>query len=392
MVETGLELFLKKEYRRFKKLRLGVLCNQASVDNQLRHISEVILKSKLDLKITGFFGPQHGIRGEKQDNMVESDDFIDPASGLPVHSLYGKSREPSESALSTIDAFLIDLQDIGTRIYTFMYTMANCMRAAKKFDKKVIVLDRPNPIDGIHCEGNVLEADMTSFVGQYQMATRHGMTMGELALMFNDAFGIGCDLEIIRVKGWSRKQMARDWKRDWVAPSPNIPRFMSALVFPGCVHFEGTNVSEGRGTTFPFEWIGAPFISPDALAREMNLMRLPGVYFRPIFFQPTYQKCKDTVCGGVQIHVSNVKQFQPFLTGIRLLYKIAELFPKGFKWKTPPYEYEYERMPIDLIAGSPALRKAIDSKSGLKAFEEKAAKELSQFKTLRKNYLLYRER
>jgi uncharacterized protein YbbC (DUF1343 family) len=392
MVEIGLEIFLKKEYRRFKKLRLGVLCNQASVDSKLQHVSEIILKSKLDLKISGFFGPQHGIRGEKQDNMVESDDFIDPASGLPVHSLYGKSREPSESALPTIDAFVIDLQDIGTRIYTFMYTMANCMRAAKKFDKKVIVLDRPNPIGGLQCEGNVLESGMTSFVGQYPLCTRHGMTMGELALMFNEEFGIGCDLEVIRIKGWSRKQMGLDWKRDWVAPSPNIPRFISALTFPGCVHFEGTNISEGRGTTFPFEWIGAPYINPDALAREMNLMRMPGVYFRPIFFQPTYQKCKDTVCGGVQIHVLNIKQFQPFLAGVRLLNKIAELFPKGFKWKNPPYEYEHERMPIDLIAGTSALRNAIDSKSGLKSFEDKASKELSEFKKLRKKYLLYRER
>jgi uncharacterized protein YbbC (DUF1343 family) len=390
MVETGLDLFLKTEYKKFKKLRLGVLCNQASVDKKLRHVSEALLSTRPELKITCFFGPQHGIRGEKQDNMIESDDFIDPASGLPVYSLYGTSRDPSESAVSNIDAFVIDLQDIGTRIYTFMYTMANCMRAARRLSKKVIILDRPNPIDGIHCEGNVLEDGFTSFVGQYPLCTRHGMTMGELALMFNEAFKIGCDLEVVKMKGWSRKMLATDWKRDWVVPSPNIPTYLSALVFPGTVAFEGTNVSEGRGTTHPFEWVGAPFINPDALAREMNLMRLPGVYFRPIFFQPTYQKCKDEVCGGVQIHVTNAKQFLPFKTGTRLLAKIAELFPKGFQWKKPPYEYEYERMPIDLISGTAALREAVDARKGLKAFEQKAATELAKFKKLRQEFLLYR--
>ncbi len=370
-------------------MRLGVVCNQASVNRELKHVSELVLAAK-GLEVTCFFGPQHGIRGEKQDNMVESDDFIDPVSGLPVYSLYGTSREPSDTSLLALDGFLIDMQDVGTRIYTFMYTMANCMKAAKRHGKKVIVLDRPNPINGIHTEGNVLDPNFASFVGQYPISTRHGMTMGELALLFNDAFAIGCDLTVVSMKGYSRKQYWEDLKREWVVPSPNIPTPLSALVFPATVAIEGTLLSEGRGTTHPFEWVGAPYINPDALGAEMARMKLPGVYFRPIFFQPTYQKGKDQVCGGVQIHVTDRKKFKPFVAGVRLIAKIAELYPKDFAWKKPPYEYEYEKMPIDLIAGTSAFREAVDARKGTRAFEEMAEEQLETFRKLRKKYLLYK--
>ncbi len=387
-MELGLEVFLKNA-KKYKGQRIGLVCNQASVDKTLTHASELFLRAKT-LETTCFFGPQHGIRGEKQDNMVESDDFIDPLSGLPVFSLYGTSRIPTDTSLAALDTFVIDMQDVGTRIYTFMYTMANCMRAAKKSGKKVIVLDRPNPINAVLTEGNVLDPNFASFVGQYPICTRHGMTMGELALMFNEEFGIQCDLSIVQMKGYSRKTHWDELKRDWVVPSPNIPTPLSALVFPATVTFEGTNVSEGRGTTHPFEWIGAPYINPDALASEMQRMKLPGVFFRPIFFQPTYQKCKDTVCGGVQIHVIDRKKFRPFVAGVRLLAKIAELYPKDFAWKKPPYEYEYEKMPIDLIAGTSKLREAVDARKGTKAFETWADEELAKFSKVRKQYLIYK--
>jgi uncharacterized protein YbbC (DUF1343 family) len=388
-MNIGLETFLSKDYKRYRNMRLGVLCNQASVNKNLHHASQLVLDPKLKLKVTCFIGPQHGIRGEKQDNMVESDDFIDPISNLPVFSLYGKTRQPTDDILNRIDAFLVDLQDIGTRIYTFMYTLAYCMQAAKKKGKKVIVLDRPNPINGFQVEGNVLEPEFSSFVGLYPMATRHGMTMGELALMFNEEFEIGCDLDIIKLKNWNRKSFATEWKRQWAAPSPNIPVIESALTFPGTVHFEGTNISEGRGTTKPFEFMGAPFIKSDRLADHMNKQKLPGVYFRPIYFQPTYQKCKDTVCGGVQIHVTDLKKFNAFESGIKLLYAIAELHPDDFQWKRPPYEYEHERMPIDLIAGTSVLREAVEKKNGLKPFFDKAKNELAHFQKVRKKYLIY---
>jgi len=390
MTQSGLENFLMRGHRKYRSLRLGVVCNQASNDRNLRHISEIFLERRLGLKIACYYGPQHGIRGEKQDNMVESDDFVDERSGLSVYSLYGTSREPMEDSLQKIDAFLIDLQDIGTRIYTFMYTMANCMRAAKKYGKKVIVLDRPNPINGTQVEGNVLEESFASFVGQYPMPVRHGMTMGELALYFNEACEIGCDLEIVKMKGWKRPSFADDFSSEWVPPSPNIPALASAIVFPGMVLFEGTNVSEGRGTTRPFEWVGAPFIDPDKLAKEMNRMKLEGVYFRPIYFQPTYQKCKDQVCGGVHTHVLNRKKFKPFLAGVRLLAKIADMYPDKFSWKKPPYEYEYIKMPIDLIAGTSRLREAVDAHAGTAKFEAQSEAEAKAFLKIRKEFLIYK--
>jgi len=384
MLKTGLENFLARAHHKYKKLRLGIVCHPASVNQKLQHISTILPKT---LKVTTFFGPQHGIRSEKQDNMVESSDFTDPKTNIPIYSLYSKTRTPTEKMLKDIDAFVVDLQDIGTRIYTFMYTMANCMRAAKSSGKKVIVLDRPNPINGTTLEGNVLEPQFSSFVGQFPICVRHAMTMGELAFMFNEAFDIHCDLDIIKMTGWKRKLFWDDLKRQWVPPSPNIPTLNSALVFPGTVLFEGTNVSEGRGTTMPFEWIGAPYIDPDQLAKQMNAMKLEGVHFRPIYFQPTYQKWKDQLCAGVHVHVSNRQKFNAFKAGFRLLSKIAELYPQSFKWNNPPYEYEYEKMPIDCIAGTSSLRENIMQ---IGKFEKGAKIQLDSFRKLRKKFLLYK--
>lgn len=389
MIESGLEVFIKKDYKRFQKLKLGVLCNQASVDQRLRHISQLVLEKKLKLNIGCFLGPQHGIRGEKQDNMIESPDFNDPHSGLPVFSLYGDTRIPTQKMLDELEAFVIDLQDIGTRIYTFMYTMENCMRAAKNNGKKVIVLDRPNPIGGLQTEGNVLDLKFKSFVGQMPLCTRHGMTMGELAVLFNDEFGIGCDLEVIKCKGWKRAQYADSWKRDWVPPSPNIPVLEAAVVFPGGVHFEGTTVSEGRGTTKPFEQVGAPYIDADKLAAHLNSKKLRGVYFRAIFFQPTYQKCRDQVCGGVQIHVLDREKFNAFEAGIELLGAIGEMYPDKLEWKKPPYEYDHVNNPLDLITGTDQLRLGIERGQGVKKFLEDSKKQLAQFRKVRSKYLLY---
>lgn len=390
-METGLEVFVKTAHKKYRDRRLGVLCHPASVDEKLRHARDLVTDPKLKLRISCFIGPQHGIRSEKQDNMIESEDFTDPKYRIPVYSLYGKWREPWPQMLDNLDAFVIDLQDIGTRIYTYMYTMANCMRAAKAHGKKVIVLDRPNPVGGVLTEGNVLETGFTSFVGQYPICVRHGMTMGELARLFNEEFGIGCDLDVIKTKGWRRASWGDEWKRQWVPPSPNIPVFLSALTFPGMVLFEGTNVSEGRGTTKPFEWIGAPYIDdPDRLAALMNGKKQPGVWYRPIYFQPTYHKGKDEVCGGVHVHVTDRKRFDAFRAGVHLLAAIAELWPKGFAWKQPPYEYEHVKMPIDLIAGTDRLRKAIDGRTGLADFEKSAKDELARFRKVRAKYLLYK--
>ncbi len=389
MMKSGLDIFLEKKHSNYRKLRLGVLCNQASVDSRLIHISRRVTDPRLKLKITAFFGPQHGIRGEKQDNMVESADFTDPATGLPVFSLYGDTREPTDKMLEQIDAFLVDLQDIGNRIYTFIYTLANCMRAAKRTGKRVIVLDRANPVGGTVLEGNSLDPAFSSFVGQYPIISRHGMTIGEIALLFNDVFKIGCELEVIRCQGWKRSMYADQWKRDWITPSPNIPMFASALVFPAGVFFEGTNISEGRGTTKPFEYIGAPYIEADKLAQDMNSLKLGGIYFRPIFFQPTYQKCRDQVCGGVQLHITDRRKFNGFEVGVHLLHTMAKQGGKNFAWKQPPYEYEHTKMPIDLIAGTDRLRKIVESGESLASLKAKARNDVAAFKKQSKPFLLY---
>ncbi len=388
-IETGLDLFIKKHHSRFRKTKIGFLCNQASVDKNLKHVAELVQTKSLKLNVTCFIGPQHGIRGEKQDNMVESDDFIDPKSQKPVYSLYGTSRKPTSKIINAIDTFVIDLQDIGCRIYTFMYTMLYCMQAAKEHGKKVVILDRPNPVGGEHVEGNLLNLSFSSFVGLFPMSTRHGMTMGELALMFNEELNIHCDLEIISMKGWKRNSYPESWGRPWVPPSPNIPVADSAQTFAGTVHFEGTHISEGRGTTMPFLYIGAPYIESDLLAAQMNRLKLPGVYFRAIYFQPTFHKGKDQVCGGVHIHILDRKKFNSFEAGIYLLSTIAQLYPKDFAWKQPPYEYEFEKMPIDLIAGTDELRKSIDSQTSIKKFLDRSRSDVAQFKKTRKKYLLY---
>ncbi|NBX75748.1 MAG: DUF1343 domain-containing protein [Proteobacteria bacterium] len=386
-MRSGLDEFLKEKWKKYRSGRWGVLCNQASVDKHLIHIRD-ILKEKNGISLGAFLGPQHGIRGEKQDNMKESSDFLDPDLNIPVFSLYSHTRVPTPEMMQAFDVLIVDLQDIGTRIYTFMYTMENCMREAKKFGKKVVVLDRPNPIGGINVEGNVLDMNYRSFVGQLPICTRHGMTMGELAVLFNEAFEIGCDLDVIPLKGWKRKYLACDWDRAWIPPSPNIPVWESALTFPGTVHFEGTNISEGRGTTKPFEWIGAPFVDADKLAQEMNQKKLKGFYFRPIYFQPTYQKHQDQVCGGVQIHMSHLGKLNAFEMGAHLLAAFWKLYPDKCEWKKPPYEYVEDKLPIDVIAGTDAFRHAIESGS-VKPFLEKSNEELAAFRKLRKNYLLY---
>lgn len=386
-MRSGLDEFLKEKWKKYRSTKWGVLCNQASVDKNLIHIRD-LLKEKKGISLGAFLGPQHGIRGEKQDNMKESSDFMDPELKVPVYSLYSHTRVPTREMMNAFDVLLVDLQDIGTRIYTFMYTMENCMREAKKAGKKVVVLDRPNPIGGVNIEGNVLDMKYRSFVGQLPICTRHGMTMGELAVLFNEAFDIGCDLEVVRLKGWKRKDLASDWGRDWIPPSPNIPVWQAALTFPGTVHFEGTNISEGRGTTKPFEWIGAPFVDADKLAREMNQKKLKGFYFRPIYFQPTYQKHQDQVCGGVQIHMDHFQKLNAFEMGIHLLEAFWKLYPKNCEWKKPPYEYVEDKLPIDVIAGTESLRRAVES-GAVTSFLDEAQDELESFRKLRKNYLIY---
>jgi uncharacterized protein YbbC (DUF1343 family) len=368
--------------------RVGLVCNQASVDHDFRHSADV-LRSHEGVNLKALFGPQHGIRGDVQDNMVETPHTLDRETGLPVYSLYSETREPTEEMLRNVDVLVCDLQDVGCRIYTFIYTIANCMLAARRLGKRVVVCDRPNPVGGVALEGNVLEPGFESFVGQYSLPTRHGMTAGELSRMFNGHWGIGCELEVVEMEGWSRELWFDETDVPWVLPSPNMPTLDSATVFPGTVHLEGTQMSEGRGTTRPFELVGAPYIEPLSFARKLKSEGLPAVIFRPTNFLPTFQKHAGDTCGGVQIHVLDRQEFKPVLTGVAIVKTCFELYREAFRWKEPPYEYVFDRNPFDVISGGNSLRKAIERGDTLEELEESWGEGLNAFREARREFLLY---
>jgi len=384
----GLERLLERRLDLVRGERVGLVCNQASVDHNFRHAAD-LLHEHAEVNLTALFGPQHGIRGDVQDNMIETEHSVDQVTGLRIHSLYSETREPTQEMLEDVDLIVFDMQDVGCRIYTFAYTLANCMRAAKAFNKKVLVCDRPNPINGKDVAGNVLEPSQASFVGQFPIPTRHGMTLGELALMFNDHFGIGCDLEVVMMRGWKRESWQDETDAPWVMPSPNMPTIEAATVFPGTVHFEGTQISEGRGTTRPFELVGAPYIVPHEYAAQLNNLNLPGVFFRSCVFRPTFQKHAGVSCGGVQIHVLNRKRFEPVTAGVAMVKVVHDMYKESFRWKESPYEYVYDRNPFDVIAGTTRLREAIEEGSSLESIVEGWQTSLADFLKIRERYLLY---
>jgi uncharacterized protein YbbC (DUF1343 family) len=384
----GIEKLCEERVDLVKGRRIGLVCNQASVDHELRHTAD-LLKSLEGLQLTTLFGPQHGIRGDVQDNMVETPHTLDAETGLPVYSLYSETREPTEEMLRDVDVIVCDLQDVGCRIYTFVYTIANCMRVARRLGKRVIVCDRPNPIGGVAVEGNLLEPGFESFVGQFQLPTRHGMTAGELSKMFNEHWGIGCDLEVVSMEGWSRELWFDETDAPWVLPSPNMPTLDSATIFPGTVHLEGTQISEGRGTTRPFELVGAPYIEAGHFARKLESEGLPGVRFRATSFLPTFQKHAGVTCGGVQIHVLDRLELRPVITGLAVLKSCFELYGENFHWKEPPYEYVFDKNPFDVISGTDRLRISFERGDSLEDLERSWRAEVSGFEEARQKYLMY---
>lgn len=389
MVQIGLENLLRAEPSWLKNSRLALLSNQASTGRDFRH-SRFHLQKNFPGKLTCLFSPQHGFFAEKQDNMIESGHQRDPATGLMVYSLYGDSRRPSAEMYDQFDVLLIDIVDVGTRVYTFLYTMAYCLEMAAKSGKKVVVLDRPNPVGGEAVEGNLLESDCTSFVGLYPLPMRHGLTFGELALYINTECAIGADLEVIPMKGWERSMLFRQTGFPWVYPSPNMPTPETALVYPGQVIWEGTNLSEGRGTTLPFELFGAPFLDCQGILDSIAATPLPGCYLRPLAFEPTSGKFAGTTCRGFHLHVTDPATFMPYRTSLALLQAIMHVHPEEFRYKEPPYEYEYERLPMDLILGSGNVRKQLESGKPLVQIEEGWQQELQRFDENRGQYFLYR--
>jgi len=366
--------------------RLGLLCNQASTDRRFRH-SRDLVAAALPGRLTCLFTPQHGFFADRQDNMIESPHGTDPVTGLPVFSLYADTRRPTKAMFDRLDVLLVDLQDVGTRVYTFISTLAYCLEAAARWNKQVIVLDRPNPVGGEIIEGGLMRPDFTSFVGLYPLPMRHGLTIGELARLLNDHFSIGADLEVVPMRGWRRAMFFTDTGLPWVFPSPNMPTPATALVYPGQVLWEGANVSEGRGTCLPFELCGAPYWDTEAIRRRLDDDALAGCVLRPVAFEPTSNKWQGHLCHGFQIHVTEPRRFRPLRLSLALLAAIID--HPDFAYKEPPYEYDYERLPLDLILGDDTVRRRLEEGVPVREIEACWQAELAEFDRLRRRFFLY---
>jgi uncharacterized protein YbbC (DUF1343 family) len=374
MVQTGLDVLLEDGIGGLRGRRVGVLCHPASVNSRLVHIVDALAEARV--KLTRLFGPEHGIRGEAQD-MIGVEGNCDPRTGIPVTSLYGETFEsllPAASELAGIDVLIIDLQDVGSRYYTFIWTMAMCLQSAARAGVAVMVLDRPNPIGGAAVEGGEVLPGVESFVGLGSIPVRHGLTIGEVARLVRAGMPWGgerfnrpldCDLQIVAMRGWQRGDLFDATGLPWVLPSPNMPTVDTALVYPGLCLLEGTNISEGRGSTRPFEIFGAPFLDGYGLADRLAADGLPGVRFRPLSFRPTFHKFAGQVCGGVQLHVLDRVAFRPYLTGVAILRALRALAGEAFRWRTEKYEFVSNRPAIDLLTGGDAIRRGIDAGSSL---------------------------
>ena len=393
MVKIGLENLRDHHSDTFKKMdaldgkRLGLLANPASVDRHFTHAKSII-QDLYPGQLTALFSPQHGFHAEKQDNMIESDHGRDPELGIPIFSLYSATRIPTPEMFHSIDTLLIDIQDVGTRVYTFIYTISYCLEMAARLGKKVVILDRPNPVGGRQVEGNCLEMDQASFVGRFPIPMRHGLTVGEISKFFNQRFQLGCDLTLVPMEGWKRDMYWQETGLPWIPPSPNLPTPLSAMVYPGQVIFEGTNVSEGRGTTLPFEQFGAPFMDPPALSHWLE-GKIQGAHLRQVQFEPTSGKWANQVCRGFHIHVTDPKRFNSYESSLLFMQGIMALHPEDFEFKQPPYEYEYHKLPMDLILGSKGLRQKIQAQESMEKLSREWMTDLDAFKTETKGYHLY---
>lgn len=385
----GVERLLTEKVSLLKGQRIGLVCNPASVlPDSFAHIADAF-EAHDAINVTAYFGPQHGIRGDVQYNMIETPHVRDERTAKMVYSLYSETRVPTEEMVLDIDTFVIDLQDVGCRIYTYTYTMANCMIAAAKFGKRVIVCDRPNPINGVTVEGNVTETEFTSFVGQFELPTRPGMTIGEMARMFNEHWAINCDLGVVEMEGWRRDMWGDETGLPWILPSPNIPTVDTCVVFPATVHLEGTELSEGRGTTLPFHLNGAPFIDANAWAGALNAFNFAGVKFRAAYFEPWFAEFANQTCAGVQLHITDREALTPVIVGIAMVKTAYEMYPDNFHWRQNAYEYEFGKNPFDVVCGTDKIRKAIEGGGSLESIQAAWMPRLEEFKKLRTDYLLY---
>lgn len=387
-VLTGLDVLATRLRSLLGGRRVGLLCHQASVTGDLTHAREVIRRLPR-VRLRALFAPEHGLTGAAQDHALIRPER-DPATGLSVHSLYGDRLDPDPRWLREIDVLVVDLQDVGSRYYTFAWTMTLAMRVCAGSRVPVLVLDRPNPLGGKRLEGNWPDPRFRSFVGLYPLPVRHGLTIAELAAYLNETHGLGCDLTVVPMRGWRRAMDGAATGLPWVAPSPNMPALDTARVYPGGCLLEGTNLSEGRGTTRPFELTGAPFLDGERLARDLARRRLPGVAFRPTTFQPAFHKWAGQRCWGVQVHVTDPGRFRPFATYLALIIEARRQARRRFRWRRPPYEFETRKLPIDLLLGGPDIRQAIERGVSLGRIEASWRPALTRFAAARRQFLLYR--
>lgn len=390
-VTTGLDI-LKKYNTSHYNGNIGLVCHAASVDCELNH-AITVLKKIFGNKLKKIFSPQHGLVGNVQDNMVESPHYQHPYFNLPVYSLYSETRSPKKEWLQDLDIIFFDLQDVGCRIYTYIYTLSLLMKECEFLGKKVIVLDRPNPVGGIKIEGNILDEAFSSFVGMHPIPVRHAWTIGEFATYVKDNFYPKINLEIIKMSGWNRSMSFEETKLPWVIPSPNLPTVDTAYTFLSSVFFEGTNISEGRGTTRSLELIGHPkfeaFQLKDDLDNSLKNTNLKGFVLRPHVFLPTFQKHSGKDCAGVQIHVTDRNIFEPWKLGQWLMKVMFHLLGKDFEWKNPPYEYVYNQSPIDVINGTDEIRKWIEKNGSFEELVRIEKESIKKFQPIHKKFCLY---
>ncbi|WLR57596.1 DUF1343 domain-containing protein [Mesobacillus subterraneus] len=382
--KVGAEALLEDHKDLIKGKRVGLITNPTGVDQNLNSVVDLLFNDP-DVELTALYGPEHGVRGSAQAGAyVEY--YIDERTQLPVYSLYGKTKKPTPEMLENIDVLLFDIQDVGTRFYTYIYTMAYAMEAAKENDIPFIVLDRPNPLGGDKVEGPVLETEYKSFVGNYEIPLRHGMTVGELAKLFNEEFDIGADLTVVEMDRWKRTMNYDETPLEFVMPSPNMPTLDTAFVYPGAALIEGTNVSEGRGTTRPFELIGAPFINSDDLSAKLNSLGLPGVKFRAASFTPTFSKHTGKLSHGIQIHISDHDAFDPIVTGLHIVKTIHDMYPEEFEFRA---EDSRGISFFDLLTGNGWIREEIEAGTSVEEIQNMWEAKLKEFKQVREKYLLY---
>ena len=393
MVSTGLDILSSDQNLQSRiKGNVGYLCHAASVNREMVH-GIAVLRRIFGARLLAVFSPQHGIFGSDQDNMIETDHSIHPYFKVKVYSLYSETRVPTDQMLQDIDHLIIDLQDVGSRIYTYINTALLAMEACGKKNIKVWILDRPNPVNGVDLEGNILDPAFRSFVGLYPLPMRHGLTIGEVARSGIEYWGISCEMEVVPMKGWQRTMAFEDTELPWVLPSPNMPSVDTAFLYPGTVLVEGTELSEGRGTTKSLEIIGHPSIEPFGLADRLNSLfkkyDLNGFILRPLYFKPVYQKQADRECGGFQIHVTDRHKLRAWKMLQVIFRELHHEIGPVFSWKLPPYEYEHEKMPIDILNGTNRLRQWVEKNGSYEELLLMEQEGMNAFNEQRENIFLY---